>query len=512
MNSFRNNFGRRKFQFSLPDVAGRLFLALFLALWPVSLRAQSEAPIAPTTSSVIALAVALGDSRVLLAGTLNTPQPSSTYRSQDGGATWSGPATGLRTDISIAAIAFDATNPQIVLAADGGFGYLFRSTDGGRTWQEVPAFKQELIGPNSAVGELYAYEQGGQSIFHAGSRFDGVLTSRDGGQSWQSNAVGLQGSARRVRAIRLFNDALYAGTHDGLYRQLAGSTTWERVGPFPAESILFSLAVHQGSLYAGTAGIGVWRTEDGETWQEQAGFPTDVSVYDLASTGEALVAATSFGIWAGGDQFWKIATVDGTDFTESVYSLASGPGTVYAGTSADWVLRSDDGGESFTSLANLTPLTASGPAPAATATPLAPAPTFTPVPAEIAVAEPITETTEDSTTAPVSDTQAVDVPGADAQTATPLPLPTDTPAPLPPTDTPPPPPTNTPLVEAGTDGGVGVATPESPEAQAGNVAGAETTMPAEITQLPPVVVGVAVVLVIVVLVAGLSVLRGPREL
>jgi hypothetical protein len=459
-----------------------LVLLLILALLlPAPSAAQAETPSGPTAPSVnavISLATSPSDSAQVLAGTINTPELSSIFRSADGGATWAPAGTGLRADISIADIAYDPVNPSIVLAADGGFGYLFRSADGGSTWQEVPAFKA-LIGASSAVGELYSAVVNGTATFYAGTRFDGVLTSTDGGQSWQSLALGLAGEARRVRSFQQFNGVMYAGTHDGVYALDSATQTWIKSAAFPAGIIAYSMVEQGGSLFVGTIGSGLLSSTDGETWTQVAGFPADVSIWDLVSAGTGLVAATDSGVRSGSGEQWLSAAVDGVPNNNAIWALAaSSNGTVYAGSSVDWVLRTDDRGFSFGSFATLAPLAASA---------IPPTPTAVPTLAPIAEATPEQPLVIDVPGAPAEATVVVEEP-----TAMPTTVP-DMATPVPPTDAPA-------SVEA-------TAVPtEIPAA-----ARPEDTSASEVVQLPPIVVGAGLLLLLVIIVAGFVVLRGPRK-
>ncbi|MEZ4735372.1 MAG: hypothetical protein R3E79_50410 [Caldilineaceae bacterium] len=381
--------------------------------------AWAQGGLIPTRNAVISLAVMPGAPDRVLAGTLNAPDSPSVYRSADGGITWARAGEGLTGDMSIAGLAFDPQNPRLVLAGDGGFGRLFRSRDGGEKWEELTEFAP-LLSENSAVGELYADVESGKSVFYVCTRFDGVFRSADGGNTWQKIDGGLVGEARRVRELVQVGDHLYAGTHLGIYRLPASSTTWEVVAGFPTNVIVFSLTVEKGVLYAG-AGNGLYQSVDGITWTRIASFPNTV-VYDVVSTGRLIVAATENGLWTGSGDSWQLATLNGVPYDGVVYAVSNtpkAPRTLYAGTVTDWVLRSDDEGVTFQSVAAMPPLDVR--AALATATP-----TFTPTPTPTDTATPTSTPTE-------------------TPTATPTLTPTDTPVP---TDTPPPTetPTETPTV------------------------------------------------------------------
>lgn len=272
-----------------------LFIGALLALLLTPLLARAQGTF-PTRNTPISLAVLPGQPDRVLAGTLNAPDVINIYRSTDGGVSWAGAGQGMLPNISIAAVAADPNNPNLVLAGDGGFGYMYRSRDGGATWEELPAFKA-LLAENAAVGELYSVVEGGGTVFYAATRYEGVFRSPNGGDIWQKLDGGLAGEARRVREVVLFQGVVYAGTHAGLYRLLPSSSTWEFVPGMPNTLIIFSLWVMGDTIYAGT-GQGLYTSQDGVTWTPAPNFPPTI-VYDLIDTGQKIVAATETGLWAG---------------------------------------------------------------------------------------------------------------------------------------------------------------------------------------------------------------------
>ncbi len=147
-----------------------------------------------------------GDQRARAARTAGTgvcrhaqrPDPVNLYRSTNGAVGWTGANEGMRPNISMAGLAADPQNPNLILAGDGGFGYMYRSRDAGRTWEELPGFKA-LLSENAAVGELYSVVQDGVTVFFAATRYDGVFRSPNAGDIWQKLDGGLQGEAPRVR-------------------------------------------------------------------------------------------------------------------------------------------------------------------------------------------------------------------------------------------------------------------------------------------------------------------------
>ncbi|GIV77123.1 MAG: hypothetical protein KatS3mg050_1517 [Litorilinea sp.] len=577
--------GMKNLRVSWRYILAALLLVVLMAVSGLPSWVWAQASAVPTRNVAISVAVAPGQPNVVLAGTLNAPESVNVFRSTDGAVGWVGLTNGLRPNISAAGIAFDPQNPNLILIGDGGFGYMFRSQDGGTTWEELAGFR-ELLSENSAVGELYAAVQDGVTVFFACTRFDGVLRSPNAGNIWQKLDAGLEGEARRVREVALYGNDLYAGTHAGLYRLRASASVWEPVPGIPAGNIVFSLLTDGDTLYAGT-GIGLFRSPDGNTWEQVPNFPSTI-VYDMASTGRLLVAATENGLWTGAGDSWQQATINGVPYGGVAYAIANipqAPRTLYAATATDWILRSDDEGVTFylpanmppldvqAALATATPTFTPSPTPTDTPTPTAtatetptPTPTFTPSPTptetplptdtptatEAPLDVPPTPSIESS--APLTGTGILTIPvplTATAPISIPLPLPGESPAapestpaqvapgqaitegvtlpevPLPTptaapqeastasptaTDTPSPVPTATPTATATeTPTVTPTATPTvTPTAT-------PTRVPIDVVatiyaSLPPVFVGAGLLLALVVLAAGFSIIRGPRDI
>src|SRR5690349_18943197 len=158
------------------------------------------------TQSIGAIAVAPSDPNVVYVATgegLHRPDLSvgnGVYRSADAGKTWT--RLGLREGQQIPAIAVDPRDPNRIYAAVLGRPYgpsaergIFRSTDGGQSWQKV-LYKDENTGgsdveldpshPDTIYASLWEAREGPweDDNFFGGSG-GGLFKSTDGGGTWK---------------------------------------------------------------------------------------------------------------------------------------------------------------------------------------------------------------------------------------------------------------------------------------------------------------------------------------
>lgn len=257
----------------------------------------------------------------------------------------------------ISAVAPSPTDPDRLFAggADGG---VWRTTDGGATWDSVTPFA-----PTSAIGAIeidptnedIIYAGTGEANYANHSRYGlGLLKSVDGGDSWQLLAE--QTFAGRTFA-RIAIDPTLPST---LYAAIG------RAGGFP------ELAAAKGHPLAG-ADVGLFRSTDaGVTWQRFDNLPnleaTDVAL-DSGDPGTIYAAFGRIyghpdnGLYRSRDrgQTWTKLTagLPANPGRISVAVAPSRPGTLYAmftdpatstGGSARnrGAFRSDDGGDTWT--------------------------------------------------------------------------------------------------------------------------------------------------------------------
>ncbi len=137
------------------------------------------------------------------------------YLSEDGGESWTNILNMPAWTITI-----DANTPSTVYATAQTQG-VFRSFDGGRTWQEINTGLTRLtMGRNAPV----LIDPTNPRTLYVGSQGSGVFKSRDGGEHWLAVNSGLDDLAVFGLAMDGSNPAvLYVGGPSGVFKTFSGA-------------------------------------------------------------------------------------------------------------------------------------------------------------------------------------------------------------------------------------------------------------------------------------------------
>ena len=235
----------------------------FGGLWKTVNRGVTFTPIFDDgpSFSLCCVVVDPKDSNVIWLGTgENASQRSAhfgdgVYKSMDAGKTWK--QVGLPTSEHIGKIVIDPRNSKTVFVASqgplfsaGGDRGLFKTTDGGTTWQAVLTISADtgisdvVLDPNKPdVMYASAYQRRrrvGQMI--GGGPEGGIFKTTDGGKTWKKLAgglptgdVGRAGLAidgrKKPATVFALIDAKRA--ESGFYRSDDAGATWSRIGKMP---------------------------------------------------------------------------------------------------------------------------------------------------------------------------------------------------------------------------------------------------------------------------------------
>ncbi len=262
------------------------------------------APISPAASKEIheveSVAIDPVDPQVIYAGTWHLP-----WKTADGGQTWSNIKDGIIDDSDVFSIIVDPKKPQTVYASacsgiyksdDAGTLFhkiqgipstarrtrvlkqstqelstvfagttegLFRTEDAGTNWSR-------MTDPNVIVNDVWIDPADGKHVLLATDR-EGILTSRDGGVSFESTNKGF--AARQVSSYAALAErpgTVFVGVVNdkefgGVFESETGGLSWFQRSAGLEGRDVFSLAeAPDGVLLAGTA-HGIFRLEN-DVW------------------------------------------------------------------------------------------------------------------------------------------------------------------------------------------------------------------------------------------------------
>jgi photosystem II stability/assembly factor-like uncharacterized protein len=340
-------------------------------------------------SSIGALAVAPSNPNVIYVGTgeadfrSDLTYGNGVYKSTDGGSTWKN--IGLIATRHISRIAIDPHNPDVVFVAAMGSAYgpgaergIFRSTDGGATWQKV-LFKDENTGaiditldpdnPKTVWAALVHDQRPPWSAYPPATTNGAIYESADGGTEWKPvtggglpegdwGRVGLA-VARGTHGQRIY--ALIDTKEGGVFRSDDGGQTWLRAGNDPRIGRLW----YFGEIYVDpknpdtvyVPNVSIYRSTDaGKTFVAIKGAPGGDDYHALwidpnnpqrmifgsdQGAGISVDAGHTWSSWYNQPtaQFYHVA-VD-NDFPYHVYGAQQDSGSVFI------LSRSNDGAITF---------------------------------------------------------------------------------------------------------------------------------------------------------------------
>lgn len=309
-------------------------------------------------------------------------------RTDDGGATWTGLATGTSQDLT----RVQAVTPDVVVILGGDGCVVRRSDDGGRTFRKMhvlaerdcpdPIAAVTFTGPQTGYlfqrnGDVLRTNDGGQTFSRvtavpgtqvgagggsavpgdaiftspdAGILFLGggnrALRTTDGGTSWVPENDVENGNVERMRAVTA--TTFYAFGPDTLLQSTDGGETWQRRGAGSGNHITgISCATETLCLMSTAAGNKLLRTENGGGTAETitastlplyaAGFATPTRAVAVGAGGATVVSDDA------GRNYVAVGGDIGGSFQFGL-RLGPGPGIALALGARGQLARTNDGG------------------------------------------------------------------------------------------------------------------------------------------------------------------------
>jgi photosystem II stability/assembly factor-like uncharacterized protein len=327
------------------------------------------------------------DDNVVFAGS----EGNGIFKSTDGGNSWAWLRSGLKYNEGsvpnypeIYDMAFDSVDTSVIYAATtagpgpasgnypSAIGGVYKSTDGGATWTQISSNLSN--GAVSSIklssGTLYIGTFGGVVSFTGtdvdGNHFPGgIFTSTDGGNSWAEIAAlpaqisGADDASYwqvEVNGSRIFTSAIKSSPtgRNGFLKSDDGGVTWSATLS-ATNPVFFSVTSDGTTIYGNERDTfsGQKSFDGGNIWLPSGGIPSGpmkVSPVDpflvLYAQNEKLYRNTD-GMATDG----TLVLPNAGGFIDDIEISSSG--TIYVGARGLIIWKSEDGGLTFTQMANL---------------------------------------------------------------------------------------------------------------------------------------------------------------
>jgi photosystem II stability/assembly factor-like uncharacterized protein len=256
-------------------------------------------------------------------------------------------------------LAYDAQNPDHILLGTST-GQMFTSNDAGHSWSRLA----RLGGDDYVLDHISIDHQDPKRIYVSAwsvssQQIGEIFRSKDGGRNWETLPAMHGKSIRALHMYKGNSRILVAGALDGVYRSKDGGDSWERLTPANSSEIknIESIAIDPkdpNTVYAGTWHL-AWKTTDGgANWQHiNKGMIDDSDVFSVIvdhDNPSVVFASACSGIYksvSGGDLFSKIQGIPfSARRTRVLKQDPTNENIVYAGTT-EGLWKTTDLGKSW---------------------------------------------------------------------------------------------------------------------------------------------------------------------
>ena len=276
-------------------------------------------------------------------------------RSTDLGETWTESSEGLaygEDGEKLVKVWNVQPTPHGVIYAGVEPAGLFKSTDGGATWQHVEGLtkhpsRKDWTGGNGGLclHSIVVHPTDPKRIW-VGTSAAGAFYTGDGGESWEpinknvrnfetpAKEGEVSGCVHKLRGALNGSDLLYQQNHFGVYRSEDAGRNWKDVSEGLSSDFGFAMVVHphdRKTIYVIPMGMSrfmpegkaaVWRSQDGgDNWQRlDKGLPQASAFMGVLREGMATDRLDEPGIYFGTNTGEVFGSADGGD----TWSLVAG--------------------------------------------------------------------------------------------------------------------------------------------------------------------------------------------
>ncbi len=287
------------------------------------------------------------DGNVIIAGTAG----GGVWRTYDAGEHW-GPLMESEPTLTIGAVAFAPSNPDVIYAASGedaggwnpawpGVG-IYRSTDGGKSWILTAPV------PSTRFSAIVVHPTQPNTLYVAGNQ--GLHKSRNAGAAWITN-LGLSslfdGQITDVVLAHDDPDRIYIGVwNNSVYRSTTGGQELVPGWP-PGKKGGFAFQRLDGANQLPSGGAAGWiKLAIGRNGTNGSNFVAA----KLGPNGSRIFTTTDGGnTWT--EQAANVATVSFDEWASVIAVDPQDESRLYAGAAGQF-MRSDDGGATWVSVAS----------------------------------------------------------------------------------------------------------------------------------------------------------------
>jgi photosystem II stability/assembly factor-like uncharacterized protein len=332
----------------------RLVVGFFLVGWLVGTAAAADAKgVGPEGGDVRRLASVPDNPNRIFLGTSS----GRLYVSDDKGQTWTQFAhLGEGFDYVLDSIEIDPTNSKLMYVAgwsiENNNGETFRSRDGGKTWTSLSGVKGKSV-------RAMALAPSNAKVIVVGA-LDGVFRSNDGGDSWSRISPDDNKDLKNVESIAIDPknpDVLYAGTWHLAWKTADGGKSWHQINRgMIDDSDVFSIIVdpNEPNVVYASACSGIYKSQTaGELFHKVPGIPfssrrTRVLKQD-PNHSNVVYAGTTEGLWRtenSGQTWSRISSANA--IVNDVLLNPAEPNMVMLATDRVGVLTSNNSAKTFT--------------------------------------------------------------------------------------------------------------------------------------------------------------------